>query len=59
MPQAARPVAISVDFPGMMTNVDPRDLPAGAAEEQVNATCVVIGELRVRLGVREVTFDEE
>lgn len=59
MPKPARPIAQTVDFPGLLTNVDPRDLPAGAAEEQLNATCVVIGELRVRLGVREVSFDED
>ncbi len=45
------------DFPGLADNVDPRDLPPGAAEEQVNATAVVAGELAVRLGYRLVTFE--
>lgn len=58
MPQVARPVAIAEDFPGLMTNVDPRDLPDGAAEEQINLVCQVVGELRVRLGMKEVVFEE-
>lgn len=59
MPAPARPIAVSNEFTGLITNMDPRDLPPGAAEEQLNATCVVMGELRVRMGIREVTFDEE
>lgn len=46
------------EFPGLITNVDSRDLPVGAAEDQVNLTCIVTGELRCRLGVREVIFEE-
>ena len=59
MPRPAKPVAQTIDFPGLLTNVDSRDLPAGAAEEQLNATCVTLGELRIRLGIREVVFDED
>jgi hypothetical protein len=58
MPEVARPAVMIVDFPGFFTNVDPRDLPQGGAEEQVNATSVVIGELRVRFGIREVEFED-
>lgn len=43
----------------MVSNVDPRDLPAGAAEIQVNLSCIVAGELRCRLGLREVVFAAE
>lgn len=59
MAKPAKPVAVSIDFPGLVTNVDPRDLPAGAAEDQVNITCVQVGELRVRLGMRETLFDSD
>jgi len=45
------------EWPGLITNVDPRDIPPGAAEIQVNATVVVPAELQVRLGLREVTFE--
>jgi hypothetical protein len=45
------------DFPGLMLNIDPRDLPPGAAQDQVNACCIVQGELQIRLGYREVKFD--
>ncbi len=45
------------DFPGFMSNMDPRDIPEGAAEVQVNATCVVQGELQVRLGYLPVKFE--
>lgn len=56
--EPAHPAVLIMDFPGLMTNVDPRDLPTGAAEEQTNLTCIVTGELRQRLGMREVTFEE-
>ena len=45
------------DFPGLMDNIDPRDIPPGAADDQVNICCIVMGELSVRLGYREVTYD--
>lgn len=57
MPKPAQPVVVATDFPGMMSDVDPRDIPPGAAEEQVNLCSMVQGELRVRLGVLEVSFD--
>lgn len=54
--QASSSVDI-VDFPGYMQNADPRDYPQGAAELQVNATCLHVGELAVRGGMREVSFE--
>lgn len=57
MPEQAKPVVVAADFPGVLENIDARDLPAGAAEEQVNACSVLVGELTVRRGLREVTFD--
>lgn len=59
MPATERPVSSAVDFPGLITDIDPRDLPAGAAEEQVNLACIRLGEMQVRGGLREVSFDEE
>lgn len=46
-----------VDFPGMIDNMDRLDLPPGTADEQINATCVVVGEMQIRLGMRQVSFD--
>ncbi len=57
--EAAKPVALVVDFPGMATDVDPRDLPGGMAEEQRNLASIRMGEMVVRGGLREVTFSEE
>lgn len=59
MAEIARRAVNAVDFPGVMTNVDPRDLPDGAAAEQVNACSLRFGELAVRQGLKTVTFEEE
>lgn len=59
MPASEKPVAVSTDFPGLVTNVDPRDLPSGAAEEQLNLCSMVMGEMRVRLGIRPVIFEDD
>lgn len=53
------PTVTITDFPGLVNNIDRRDIPPGAAEVQVNATCVKVGELQVRLGLRELTFDSQ
>lgn len=47
------------DFLGLVNNVDDRSIPPGAAQTQINVTCVRMGELQVRYGVRELTFDSE
>jgi len=47
------------DWPGMLPDADPRDIPPGAAEEQVNVQSATPGELSVRPGYRVVTFEEE
>lgn len=44
-------------FPGLMEDVDPHDLPPGAAEIQVNLVCTRMGQMDVRAGLREVAFD--
>lgn len=46
------------DFPGMLVNADARDFPAGAAELQNNIGSVQVGELTVRLGIKEVAFED-
>jgi hypothetical protein len=58
MADIARPIETASDFPGIMTNVDPRDIPAGAAEIQFNLSSIFIGELTSRLGIREVVFED-
>lgn len=45
------------DFPGLIDNVDPRDLPPGAADVQINCCSILLGELQVRLGYAVVSFD--
>lgn len=55
----AQQVVEAKDFPGLMDNIDPRDIPPGAGEDQVNACCIVQGELQVRLGYREVSTDSD
>lgn len=45
------------DFPGIVNNLDPRDLPPGTAEQQVNLLSRIQGQMIVRRGLREVTFD--
>lgn len=46
------------DFPGLVKNTEPRDVPPGGAEEQINACSLVVGELTVRHGYRMVQFDD-
>ena len=48
---------VARDFPGLIDNIDQRDIPPGAADTQVNICCIILGELSVRLGYREVSFD--
>jgi hypothetical protein len=57
MAEVAKPVVVITSWEGMMPNVDPKDLPPGAAEVQVNATSVAYGEMVVRHGVRQVSFE--
>lgn len=47
------------DFPGLVTNADPDDIQAGAAQVQNNILVVRSGELEVRAGYRAVRFEEE
>lgn len=57
MADIAKPIVVITTWEGMMSDVDPKDLPPGAAELAVNATSVAFGEMVVRHGIREVTFE--
>ena len=44
-------------FAGMFSNIDPHDLEPGQAQDQVNVWSPRAGELHVRPGIREMTYD--
>ncbi len=44
------------DWSGLVTDVDPHDYTAGTAREQINMTCVDLGEIQTRGGYKPVTF---
>lgn len=46
------------DFRGMGSNYDPKDLPPGVSQLQINVNGYQRGELVVRRGLREVTFED-
>lgn len=46
-------------FLGMASNVDPRDLKPGVSQVQINVAVIRPGELVVRRGLRELTFDSD
>lgn len=47
------------DFLGLVNNVDDRAIPPGAGQIQINCCCIRMGELEVRWGLRQLTFDSE
>ncbi len=47
------------DWAGLVTKADGRDVPEGAAQDQVNAQSERPGELRPRRGLRVVQFEAE
>jgi hypothetical protein len=51
------PKVVVRDFPGLLTDADPNDLPPGAAREQVNCASERPGELRARRGYKVVRFE--
>jgi len=58
----AQPAQTAVDvrqFQGMFSNADPHDLPPGMSVVQVNAAVIIVGQLQVRRGLRELKFDKE
>ena len=58
MAQLPRAAAEIRDFGGLVNNVDPRDLEDGMAEVQINCCSILLGELTVRRGLLEVSFEE-
>lgn len=55
--EPARVRTTIADFPGLINNSDPMDLPTGAAVVQRNATSEVPGRLTVRKGFQKVNFE--
>ena len=51
------PQVVFDDFLGLASNLDPQDVPHGAAIHQVNVVASAPGELRVRAGTRLLRFD--
>lgn len=47
------------DFRGMASNLDPTDIQPGFAEIQINVNGFKRGQLEVRRGLRELTFEAE
>jgi len=48
-----------MQWPGLMSDVNPHDLPPGGAQIQDNFQCVKPGVLQVRKGLRPATFEED
>lgn len=59
MGEPARTAVEMKTFKGMMTAYDSSDLEAGVSELQVNVNGLRAGQLEVRRGLREVTFESE
>lgn len=57
MAEQAKPSVWGIDFVGIVINIDQRDIPPGAAEDQLNLTCIELGEMSVRRGMQEIIFD--
>lgn len=45
------------DFPGLIANGDPNELPPGTGVVQVNVASISPGELATRLGYKVVVFE--
>lgn len=60
MAKPAQPVTVIADFPGIANDsrIQVNQVP-GAAADQRNACSISQGELRVRQGIRAVTFEDE
>lgn len=46
-------------FRGMVSNADQHDLQPGQAKVQVNVASTKLGELSIRRGLRELSFDAD
>lgn len=59
MSEPAKAKVIIADFPGMASKPDSDDITPGAAQVQINAQSSHPGELRVRPGYRQLSFEED
>ena len=59
MGEPAQTIVEIHDFRGFSTHADPTDLEPGIAQIQINVNGLRRGELNVRRGLREITFDTE
>lgn len=59
MPQQAPAKLEIVDFPGLVTNVDPSHAKPGSAAVQVNITSAKLAMLETRPGFLPVVFEEQ
>ena len=59
MADVAETAVVIADFRGLVSNVDAKDADPSNAIVQVNATSIRVGELRVRMGLKAVTFEDE
>lgn len=57
-PDVPQTAVVLADFPGLVLDRDPHDIPPGASDDQVNATCENSGQLTSRAGFVLVTFEE-
>ena len=44
-------------WPGLITDIDPHDLPPGAAAGQVNVVGYDAAQMQTRMGLRELQFE--
>jgi hypothetical protein len=58
MSQPAKGEVLLSDFPGLTDTIDRRDGPPGAAAVQTNLLSRLSGQMDVRRGLREVTFEQ-
>lgn len=59
MPDVPQTAVVMGDFPGLILQADPHDIPAGAAREQINVVSSAPGRLPVRMGYLEVQFEDD
>lgn len=59
MADEAEVAVVIRDFSGLASNIDPKEAEPSNAVVQVNATSIRVGELRVRMGLKAVTFEGE
>lgn len=52
------PDTVMSDFPGLINNIDGRDLPPGAAQVQVNLQSRMQGNLQSRRGLVTLAFEQ-